>query len=316
MKIEIAKTGEAKNGLSLTLAELEEAVKNFKDTRPVSIGHIKTGKEPKYGEIKWVELEKDVLTGEIDLNKKVQPLFDDGFYNKWSAGFKKGKDGMYLHHLALLGAEPPAIEGLKNLEFSDDIVIDKEFETNFSDVYRYNFKFEDIGKIFRSLREWIISKFGQEEADKVTNNWAIDNIKEPIPEEKPDNNGIKNFNDKGDIMSIEELQKQLDNEKNKNKDFSDKLSLYEKKERELKKENLKKSMFGKVPKEKMDLVLEFSDKIEIESKEFSDKKQRDFFEVMTDSFSGLPNMVETKEYDFSDPNIEKKINVQDMINKM
>ena len=76
-------------------------------------------------------------------------------------------------------------------------------------------------------------------------------------------------------------------------------------------------MNGKVPKEKIDLILEFSDKIEIISKEFSDKKQRDFFEVLTDVFSSLPNMVDTREYNFSDAkNQEKTVSVQEMLNKM
>lgn len=317
MKLELARVGKANNGLSLTLSELQEAVKNFKDVRPISIDHIKTGKEPKYGEVKWIELNKDVLEGEVDLLPEVQPLFDKGMYNKWSSGFKKGDNGMYFHHLALLGAQPPAIEGLKVVNFSEDVACDVELEYNFSDDY--NYKFDVIGRFMRDLREWFIGKFGADEADKIASNWKIEDVQTP-PKEPATKDSI-NFNDKlgEEKMTIEELQKQLDEEKNKTKNFSDELSLYKKREKELKKDALKTAMNGKVPKEKIDLVLEFSDKVETGSKEFSDKKQRDFFEVLTDVFASLPSLTDTKEYDFSDSNgSSQKSNVsnQEMMSKM
>lgn len=315
MKIQLAKVGKANNGLSLTLSELQEAVKNFKDTRPISIDHIKTGKEPKYGEVKWVELNKDVLEGEIGLLPEVQPLFEKGLYNKWSSGFKRGDNGMYLHHLALLGAQPPAIEGLQVVNFSEDCKCDVEIEYNFKDEYGY--KFDVISRFMRELREWFIEKYGKDEADKVASNWKIEDVQAPVKEKE-----IKesiNFSNKlgEDTMTIEEMQKQLDEEKNKAKNFSDELTLYKKREKELKKEALKNAMNGKVPKEKIDMVLEFSDKIETGSKEFSDKKNRDFFEVITEVFSSLPNMVDTKEYSFSDSTKPtKEVSVQEMLNKM
>jgi hypothetical protein len=55
------------------------------------------------------------LTGEVEEHDALAKVVDDGFYPNVSIGTKRrASDGkMYLHHLAYLGEEPPAIKDLK-----------------------------------------------------------------------------------------------------------------------------------------------------------------------------------------------------------
>lgn len=73
----------------------------------------------------------------------------------------------YLRHVGFLGAMPPAVKGLSPVEFADDGegLVEIEFG-EWSDGH--------IGRAFRGLREWVIGKFGLEEADKALPGWTAD----------------------------------------------------------------------------------------------------------------------------------------------
>lgn len=261
MKLELARVGLHRNGLPLTKKDLEDAVKNFKDTRPVAIGHIKTGNEPKYGDVKTLEINNDVLIGDVDLHQDAEKLYNDGKFNKWSSGFKKNSQiGTYFHHLALLGAEPPAIEGLKQVAFSD-VECDVFTETNYKTESNTDKTFSD------------------------------------------DNKGGKN-----NMNELEEAKKkiaELEEEKKKSeeqlKNFSDELGAVRAEKIKVKRDDLEKSLQGKLPKEQIDIVLGFSDKIEADkSYDFSDNKKRDYYEMMKNVFENIPQMVQEGAQDFSD----------------
>ena len=139
----------------------------------------------------------------------------------------------------------------------------------------------------------------------------------------------KNFSDGGfDMPTIEELQKQIAELQEKLKQAEEKaefadslkaeLETYRRALKEQKKEQLKKAMEGKVPADKIKLALEFADKVEIADKklEFSDEKKRDFFDVLTEIFSSLPEVKGLDdEMAFGDPS-KDNVNLADEMLKI
>lgn len=105
-----------------TKADLDKMVSSYNPAdfeAPIVIGHPKGDNAPAYG---WVEGLKRV--GEVLLAKfkQMTPEFskwvEDGHYKKRSV--RVHKDGT-IGHVAFLGAAPPAITGLKDIQFSADI---------------------------------------------------------------------------------------------------------------------------------------------------------------------------------------------------
>lgn len=75
----------------------------------------------------------------------------------------------YLRHVGFLGAQPPAIKGLKEVSFGE---VDGVIE--FSDYEAWGFS--SIAGLFRGIREWIIAEKGIDAADKVVPTYAIDSV--------------------------------------------------------------------------------------------------------------------------------------------
>jgi len=142
--------------------------------------------------------------------------------------------------------------------------------------------------------------------------------------------GKENFSDGGfDMPTVEELQKMIAELKEKlekaekKAEFADSLKAelesYRKALKEQKKEQLKKAMEGKVPADKIKLVLEFADKVEVADQklEFSDEKKRDFFDVLTEIFSSLPEVKGLDdEMSFGDPAKDDVNLAQAMLEKL
>lgn len=80
----------------------------------------------------------------------------------------------YLRHIGFLGAQAPAVKGLRNPEFADAEEGVVEF-AEWDDV--------DNAGLWRSLRDWIIGKFGQEEADKVVPGYTVKNLEQSAQDE-------------------------------------------------------------------------------------------------------------------------------------
>lgn len=128
---EIAKVGvfgSIENPTAVRESDLIEIAETFKEikTAPVKLGSHWSENRPRLGQVVAVEYDKknkrlmatieeqDVLAKAVD---------EDGYYPDVSIGAKqRASDGkMYLHHLAYLGDEPPAIKDLeqqiaKNME--------------------------------------------------------------------------------------------------------------------------------------------------------------------------------------------------------
>jgi hypothetical protein len=110
------------DGAEITRGDLAEVVQTFAGRRPLTIGHVPAdGKEgPRYGQALKVRLAEDgnLLVGDVEFGDAANGLYTKGLYDGWSVSIpRRAADGRrYLHHLALLGATPPKIPGLKELE--------------------------------------------------------------------------------------------------------------------------------------------------------------------------------------------------------
>ncbi|GAB1536604.1 hypothetical protein ADMFC3_22350 [Geovibrio sp. ADMFC3] len=119
MILEMAKTGRY-GEVALTEADLEQMEKSFGGKVPVTVGHEISGNMPAAGWVKNVWAENGVLMGEAELGEWLKNAYEKGDFRSWSIGAKRDADGgLYLHHLAFLGAMPPKIKGLEVIEMGD-----------------------------------------------------------------------------------------------------------------------------------------------------------------------------------------------------
>lgn len=153
-----------------TDAQLDEVVANHKPA-PIVIGHPKTD-SPAYG---WTESLRRVGKKLEAKFGNVQAAFakmveDKRFPNR-SVKFRLGPKGLELVHVGWLGAAPPAIEGLKPVEFAagDDGM---EFEF----AAREGYALRLLAGGLRRMREFLLVKFGQEEADAYAPDYQISEL--------------------------------------------------------------------------------------------------------------------------------------------
>ncbi|TXI17671.1 MAG: hypothetical protein E6Q67_12890 [Roseateles sp.] len=132
--IEIFRAGtrRADNGqeYTITAADLHASAAAYDPAlseAPLVVGHPASNK-PAYGWAAGLEVVGDVLR--IAEHKQVEPAFAEmvnaGRFKKRSASFYHPQDPSnpkpgiwYLRHAGFLGAQPPAVKGLKDIEFSE-----------------------------------------------------------------------------------------------------------------------------------------------------------------------------------------------------
>lgn len=169
-------SGEAITFSADDLRTLAAAYDNAASPAPIVVGHPTTD-APAYGWANSFAYDEvgGRLTAEIG---EIEPAFSDavgaGRYKKISLSLfsptasNNPKPGQwYPKHIGFLGAAAPAVSGLKPVAFSGDDAGIVTFE--FADASALR----DVAGLFRSLREWMIEKFGSETADKAVPNWTI-----------------------------------------------------------------------------------------------------------------------------------------------
>jgi len=102
------------------LAAMAAAYDPAKHEAPIVIGHPQHNL-PAYGWIKGLSAEGDDLYAEAgEVNPEFADMVKAGAFKKVSAAFYAQNSGVYpLRHVGFLGAQPPAIKGLKQTEFAD-----------------------------------------------------------------------------------------------------------------------------------------------------------------------------------------------------
>ncbi|MFB9148750.1 hypothetical protein [Roseovarius ramblicola] len=181
----------AMSGQSFEFSEAEvEAVAAAYDPAlheaPIVVGHPRTD-APAYGWVKSLRAEGAELFAEPD---QVEPAFAEmvraGRFKRISASFYPPKASAnpapgtyYLKHVGFLGAQPPAVKGLKAAEFADDaeaVTLEIDFsEAEIAGVASAGFG--GLRRVVAGLRDWLLSSQGQEVADRIVPSHELEHIR-------------------------------------------------------------------------------------------------------------------------------------------
>lgn len=170
--------------LAFSAADLQASATAYDPARheaPIVIGHPKTD-DPAWG---WVQSLAFADGGLEATPHQVAPAFAEmveaGAFKKISASFyapdapgNPAPGVYYLRHVGFLGAQPPAVKGLRSPSFGEA----EEGVLEFSE-------WDDVANasLWRSLREWILGKFGREEADQAVPGDQVSQIEQGAQEE-------------------------------------------------------------------------------------------------------------------------------------
>ncbi len=198
-----------------------------KHEAPLVVGHPKTD-DPAYGWVKSLNYADGVLSAEPDqVDEQFAELVSSGKFKKVSASFYTPESPnnpvpgvYYLRHVGFLGAQAPAVKGMKSASFSAS----EEGVIEFADWDKMT-----IAGLFQRIREWIISKDGIEVADKTLAEYEIRSLQINAAQDEEDEGGMKALfseanKSKGDEMSDNDKQRlaALEAENAKLKEANDK----------------------------------------------------------------------------------------------
>lgn len=301
------------DAVSAYQADLHEA--------PIVIGHPKDN-HPAFGWIDHLELTDDgiVLAHPKQVDSDFAELVKEGRYKKRSASWYSpdspanptpGK--LYLRHVGFLGAMPPALKGLGDVQFN-------EAEEGVLEFAESPYLWTTIGNAFRALREWVIGKDGVETADKIISNYQIDDMvaeterlyqKNREAEVMP---SLTNFSENQMTtekdQEIAQLKQQLADEKAKTVDFSEQTNTLKQREAQLAKREIAAKVDdfvkqGKVLPAQKDGLVEFMSSLDdgaqiIEFGEGDKAVKQSPRQFMTAFLNQQPQWVEFKELTPSD----------------
>lgn len=155
---------------------------------PIVVGHPKAD-GPAYGWVKSLSFADGSLEAEPhQVNADFAELVNAGAFKKVSASFYTPDSpqnpvpgSYYLRHVGFLGAQPPAVKGLRSPEFAEteDGVI--EF-ADWSDMQN--------ASLWRRMREFIIAKFGLADADSTIPDYAVATLEEEARQETADESAV------------------------------------------------------------------------------------------------------------------------------
>lgn len=180
-RIHIFKAGTHTSSSGSTLEFTEDALQAAVDAydpqvheAPIVVGHPKDN-GPAFGWIAGLDFDEgNIFAAPSQVNEDFAELVEKGTYKKVSASWytpdapsNPAPGSFYLRHVGFLGAQPPAIKGLGEIEFSEDE----------EGVVEFSADWETAG-IFRRLREFLIEKFGIEDADKAIPGYLVESTED------------------------------------------------------------------------------------------------------------------------------------------
>lgn len=159
---------------------------------PLVVGHP-TADAPAYGWVKSLAFADGHLQAEPQqVDEAFAEMVEKGRFKKMSGSFYRPDapsnpvPGVYyLRHIGFLGAQPPAVKGLRDASFAED---DQSVTVEFGELTGWSLT--TLGDGLRTLREWLIGKFGLVEADKALPSYVVGNVERAAaqPDEPDDIN--------------------------------------------------------------------------------------------------------------------------------
>ncbi len=113
-----------------TKADLKQVADSYEPDvheAPIRIGHQDNDKVPAWGWVKDVKMKGDDLVAEVEFSPLMEDYVKNGLYKKVSASFYSPESQINpepgkwsLRHVAMLGAQPPAVKGLKGFAYAEE----------------------------------------------------------------------------------------------------------------------------------------------------------------------------------------------------
>lgn len=158
--------------LAATIAAYDPA----KHEAPIVVGHPKDN-GPAYGWVKGLDFADGEMFADL---AQVDPEFTEmvaaGRFKKRSASFYSPDSPSnpvpgvyYLRHVGFLGAQPPAVKGLKEVSFGDA----EEGVVEFSEDAVV---LSILARVLRGMRDTLLAKWGQEETDKALPGYLLEDL--------------------------------------------------------------------------------------------------------------------------------------------
>ena len=144
-----------------TQNDLKQVAKSYNSQiheAPIRVGHEDSDKVPSWGWVKGVKMKGEDLYAEVEFSPLMEDYVKNGLYRKVSASFYAPESkinpepGQWsLRHVAMLGAQPPAVKGLKGFAYSEESdtegVLDFAVATKLSPEQVFD---EDLGPTMKS----------------------------------------------------------------------------------------------------------------------------------------------------------------------
>lgn len=164
------------------LAATAAAYDPAKHEAPLVIGHPSL-EAPAYG---WVQslamIKKSLEATPKQVDAEFADMVGQGRYRKISSSFwRPDAPGnpvpgvYYLRHVGFLGAAAPAVKGLRTPTFAANETGVIEFSADFSE-----WSSRTQLDLWRGLREWLLTQFGAETADRVVPGYALDSLQSDL----------------------------------------------------------------------------------------------------------------------------------------
>ena len=280
-KRQIAKAGifgSIENPTVVKESELEEIAETFPEIKraPIKLGNHWSDDRPRLGNVISVTYDKKgkSLWAEIEEHDTLSQAVDEGYYPDVSIGAKqRASDGkMYLHHLAYLGNEPPAIKDLHD-----------SIEKDMSEAEK---------TLAASDTEGIRAFPGTGEKELFLSDAQTKTQKKKIEEALMSEEEIKALREENERLKAEAGAKE--------KLLSDSLA----RQRESEKEALRKAAEGKVPEAELEKLLALADSFEqgktIELSDGTGKRTASPVAVLSEVFGKMAKPVEPGALNLSD----------------
>lgn len=171
--------------ITITTADLDQMVNNFDAEHPFPyvLGHPKDD-APAVGWAGSLSRDGDSLYVDesVDLNPEFVEACESKAFRNRSVSIMPGDDGYRVRHLGFLGAVPPAIKGLKPMQFNDADT-DQVFEFSMDDneklvrgVHSSGWGFNAIYRLLRNFKNKIIADEGLEAAEEQIPEYELETL--------------------------------------------------------------------------------------------------------------------------------------------